>query len=61
MKSGCTTMSDCWIIMSSCIIVWRIQDKNVDKYITIKFKRYQRLMTIEKEMLKSKMQEIKRL
>ena len=47
--------------MYYCIIVWRIQDKNVDKYITIKFKRYQRLITIEKEMLKSKMQKIKRV
>ena len=59
MKSGCTTMSDCWIIMYPCIIIWRIQDRNVDKYITLKFKRYQRLIIIEKEMLKSKMQKIK--
>ena len=36
MKSGCKTMSDCGIIMYPCIIIWRIQDKNVDKYINNK-------------------------
>ena len=58
MKSECKTMSVTAELLRILVsIIWRTQDKTVDKYITI-IQKIPKII-IEKEMLKIKMQKIR--